>query len=150
MGNCIFDWLCYKNPKKIKNANKHLSDGKTRRMYICRIIDGDTIEALYNLHYNCGGGGDPPLKINIRILGVDCPEMKPRGNDIEKNRIEKINANRATEFTRDLVEGRFVDVVCIKMDNFGRLLGHVRVNDGCCKSIDLGTALLQSGMAIRR
>lgn len=86
---------------------------------VSRVIDGDT----FTIKDKNGN-----TKI-IRILGIDTPEKKQEFGNI------------ATEFTRNLIEGKTVFVVPVQLGRYGRLIAHIKL-DG--KAI--AETLLNEGM----
>jgi micrococcal nuclease len=73
-----------------------------------RILDGDTIEVLRNRQ---------PVK--VRLEGVDCPEKR------------QAFGKKAKEFTASLVFQQQVEVAWTKKDRYGRILGSVKLSNGC-------------------
>lgn len=78
------------------------------------VVDGDTIDVDIN----------GVLK-RVRYIGVDTPE-----NAVEENPAECF-AREATEFNRELVEGKYVTLVkdVSEVDKYGRLLRYVYAED---------------------
>ena len=72
------------------------------------ISDGDTITVLQN-----------KTQYKIRLYGIDTPEM---GQDF---------GAKAKQFTSELVFGKEVQVVAETMDQYGRIVGTVFVNNIC-------------------
>ncbi len=92
-----------------KDNNVNLED--TGTYLITRIVDGDTIEIE---------GGQ-----KVRYIGIDTPESKAPGKDVECFALE------ATEKNRQLVEGKQVRLEkdVNETDRYGRLLRYVYVGD---------------------
>lgn len=91
---------------------------------VLKILDGDTIAV------EVGGAQE-----NVRLLGVDTPEMNYRTGKPEPFALE------ATLFTRELVEGTVVrlsaDSLNDDRDRYGRLLRYVRLEDGRLLNLEL-------------
>lgn len=98
----------------------------------CRVVDGDTIDVIID-------GGFHATRIErLRLLGVNCPEMKGQAG------------RPAKEFTAKWIQDAWDDsawplvLQTEKSDAFGRYLAVVwRSNDGRCLNDDL----LMSGNA---
>ncbi|MCS7121234.1 MAG: thermonuclease family protein [Archaeoglobaceae archaeon] len=107
---------------------------------VVEVIDGDTMKVYI----------DEKVEF-VRILGIDCPEIK-----LEKNRPEKfenISAENLTywafvakNFTKNLVEGKRIkfsyDHFSDKRDQYNRILAYVYV-DG----VDVGSEIIKNGLA---
>ena len=93
---------------------------------ICDVYDGDSFTGLLNFH-------NYPIKIKIRLLGVDAPEMVPRGvKDPELRELEKRAATIVRDHICHIILNKIVMVELIDHDKYGgRLLAHVYIdNDG--------------------
>jgi len=79
---------------------------------VTRVIDGDTLLL---------SDGD-----KVRLIGVDTPELYHPLKPVQ------YFAREASEFTREMVEGRQVrlEYDCRKRDKYGRLLAYVYLEDG--------------------
>lgn len=113
-----------------------------RNILVKRVIDGDTLQ-LEN--------GE-----RLRLIGIDSPEMhesdklyrdsQRSGKDI---RTIKELGRRAYEFTKKLVEGKYVSLEfdVEKYDKYGRLLAYVYLKDGTfinAKIVEQGYANLMT------
>jgi endonuclease YncB( thermonuclease family) len=86
---------------------------------VLRVSDGDTFTMV-----------NGTWVLDVRLFGVDCPEMdQPYGPE-------------AKRFTAERIADRTVDVTPVTTDQYGRIVGRVRVNGE-----DLSLALLQRGLA---
>ncbi len=102
---------------------RHKEDGGQRLLQgrVERVIDGDTVAVT------AGGGREV-----VRIAGIDAPEKKqPLGRE-------------AAEFLSSLVLGREVDLWWNWRDQYGRIIGEIRLPDGT----DAGYAMLEKGLAL--
>ena len=100
---------------------------------VIRVIDGDTLEVEVRIWF----GQD--VTVNVRVLGVDTPEMKGKcPAEIEA-------AKKAGMFTLKLAPpGGLVQLHNVKPDKFaGRVDAIVKLADGR----DLAAALIAAGLA---
>lgn len=92
--------------------------------YTCKCVsvyDGDTITIVvkpYSL--------TKFYKYNIRLMGIDTPEIKTNSLN------EKNKAILARDFLRDIILNKILKIRCGKFDKYGRLLGCIYTNDGVC------------------
>ena len=97
---------------------------------IVDVYDGDTLTALCLL-------GESIFKYSVRLRGVDCPEVRGRG---QKER-------EAALCIRDLVRLLCLDKICelapFGMDKYGRLIAEIVLPDGT----NLSLFLLESSLA---
>jgi len=97
---------------------------------VVSIYDGDTLTLL------CEFAGEL-ARINLRILHVDCPELRGRSTD------EHETAALVRDVVRHALLDKLVHVTSVGMDKYGRLLGDVSWTNH--KS--LSHFLLDAGMA---
>lgn len=76
---------------------------------VIKVYDGDTITIASYLSHD----KDKLYKFNIRILGVDCPEIK------SKNENEKKVAIIARDKLKDLILGKIIELKNLKNDKYG-------------------------------
>jgi endonuclease YncB( thermonuclease family) len=97
-----------------------ISSADSIRGEVVAVSDGDTITVL-----------EPPSRqVKVRLMGIDAPEKKqPFGQKSKKN-------------LSDLSFGRTVDVIWLKHDRYGRVVGQVFV-DGK----DTGLEQIKHGLA---
>ena len=98
-----------------------------------RVVDGDTIDLSIDVGFRS------TRTERIRLLGVNCPEMKGltrSAGEAAKRFVEAWLAEHAT--------GGVLVVETFKSDVFGRWLARVWGVDGAC----LNDALLESGNAV--
>lgn len=130
--------ICYSKKWLSSNATLPLHDGKKRRMYVERIKDGDTLVVIYPTR----GCLIKPYRYNIRLAHVDTPELRP---------IPQPNAIEAKEFTAESIGGKYVDVLFVKKDKYGRELAEIYYKKGFCCYVTvhrLDIDLLKSGLAV--
>lgn len=120
MGNSItiiketrkFNQLAKINPKDVD-----LFSLKGKR-YPCRIVsvyDGDTCTALFKMD-------NKYVKFKVRMLGYDSPELKPRLNIPDREKIIE-NAIIAKKALITKTENQNIILLCDSWDKYGRLLG---------------------------
>ena len=106
--------------------------GQTIPAKVVDVYDGDTCKIVF-MH-----GGKIPMKISIRIMGIDTPEI--RGKDP----LEKQAAIKVRDQVRKWIDGKIVQVKFLKWDKFGgRIDGEVYFGD--LKSV--GDELISMGYA---
>lgn len=89
--------------------------------FVYNVYDGDTCSVMFPI-------GNTHQKLNIRVVGIDAPEVKIRG-DVKNLDISKLEM-RAGVFVRDkvkkLIENRECQVKFMKWDKYGgRVIGVV-------------------------
>ena len=91
--------------------------------YVVKVYDGDTIWVARQMElYNQGLKW---YRFNIRIRGIDTPEMK--GKDITED--EKQAAKVAQKYLSDLIMGQVVELDDVSdADKYGRLLADVYIH----------------------
>ncbi len=91
--------------------------GGTIKVEVDRIVDGDTIRALYQ--------GE---QYKVRLLCIDTPES------VKENVQEQPYGKKATERLKELIDGKNVQMVFEKevRDRYDRLLAYVLLEDGVC------------------
>jgi micrococcal nuclease len=92
---------------------------------VTRVVDGDTLDLLVDL------GFYTQMKIRVRLLGVDTPEIYG---------VDKAAGVTAKQYVESLVLGRQVVVWTQKGDSFGRWLATIQVGD-----LDLTQHLIDTG-----
>ena len=90
------------------------------------VYDGDTCTVIYAY-------GDEYLKTKIRVLGVDTPEKKVRGDrrGTEIGNLEERAGSHIADKVRDLIDGKIVQVRMDKFDKYGgRVNGEIFLPSG--------------------
>ena len=81
---------------------------------VVSVYDGDTVTCIF-LH-----GKKVPMKINVRIRGIDAPEMK------SKNPLETKAAMVVKHIVSSMIKDEMVKLVIIKWDKYGgRIVGDI-------------------------
>ena len=108
--------------KKLKKLDLGLVSKLPEPVYIpfpariSRVIDGDTVEVVF-LH-----GGIVPMKIGIRISGVDTPELRGKTN-LEKQAARYVKT-KVEELLSD--KAKSIHVTFEKWDKYGnRIVGDI-------------------------
>jgi micrococcal nuclease len=99
----------------------HLQDSRLwhYRVFVLRIIDGDTIVCLRDL------GTHKYDVLKVRLAGVDAPEMRPRVGTPAERTAEKVLAAAATERLGELIGNREIVIRTEKTGKYGRWLAHL-------------------------
>lgn len=96
---------------------------------ITSVYDGDTCTCVFLY-------GNAPMKINIRIHGIDAPEIK------SKNELEKKAGICVRELVKSYIENKVCYVKFLKHDKYGgRIVGDVFFGNG---NISLSKYLLDN------
>ena len=114
------------NPKTIKN---NIFEDLELYGYCFNVHDTDTISVLFKFN-------DQVVKYNLRLDGVDAPELK---SEIE---IEQELCVKGTNFLKELILNKIIKIKTIKADKYGRLLSKIYSygDDQCINDllIDMG------------
>lgn len=106
------------------------------------VYDGDTCKIIF-MH-----GGIVPMKINLRILGIDTPEIRPRKCDNPLWALEKHAARLVRDVVADMIKNRLVLVKMTKWDKFGgRILGNLYFYSDENPQTSLADYLIQKKLA---
>jgi len=107
--------------ENIKTAGGYIFEGLETDGYCFKVVDGDTIKCLIKVISPIISNKIETkyLKVIVRLDGVDTAEKKSL---IEK---ERKLAEKATAFTKKLLENRRVKLKFLKIDKYGRHLCNV-------------------------
>lgn len=98
-----------------------------------RVIDGDTIVAEVDLGFNIY------TKVNIRLEGIDAPEVRTR--DLE----EKKKGIASKEYLEDIFSlNKSFLLESKKVDKYGRCLGTIYIGD-----VNINEEMIEEGLAAR-
>ena len=86
---------------------------------VIKVYDGDTITIAAKLPY----ASSPVYKFSVRLLGIDCPEIK---GSTEK---EKELAKHARDALSERINGKIVSLRNVSTEKYGRLLADVYLDD---------------------
>lgn len=102
---------------------------------VIKVYDGDTITVASKLY---GDDGDDTIyRINVRLAGIDTPEM--RSNDVE---IKKA-AHSSQQFLSDLLLHKTVTLKNTSNEKYSRLLADVYLGDVCVNKL-----MIEKGYAV--
>ncbi len=99
------------------------------RCHCIRVVDGDTIKVIVDK-----GFGDYRVE-NLRVYGIDTPELRPRKGTPEERSIEKIKAKAAKVRVEELVLGRDLIIKTHKTGKFGRWLAEVFLDESTMDAV---------------
>lgn len=124
----------------VQNTPKFTLSSKGQKIpaKVLRITDGDTcdiaVEFLGEIYM-----------IRVRLKGIDTPESHPPLQD--PHRQATVDAARAaSEYLKDLVEGKMVFVDLADTDKYGRSLAEIYLSEGATESVN--ELLIRSGHAV--
>lgn len=115
------------NHKKIKN---NIFQELELDAYCFNVHDTDTISVLFK--YN-----NETIKYNIRLLGIDAPELK------SKNLYERELCIKGTEYLKQLILNKIIKLKTHKPDKYGRMLGVISTID--INSININKDSIEKG-----
>jgi micrococcal nuclease len=114
---------------EIKKFIPPINNGK-----VIKIYDGDTITIISKLPYP----NSPLYKFSVRLLGIDCPEIK--GKDESERECAQLAKNELTELVMD----KIITLENVQTEKYGRLLADVYLN-----SIHINDYLLKKRLAVK-
>jgi len=110
----------------IKEATNVPYKGHMIKARIIDVIDGDTIKVVILL-------GSHPLKLNVRLSGIDTPELHPKKvEDVAIGEQEAKAALMVKSYVSNLLgNDQIVTIKLLSLDKYGgRYVGNVYINDG--------------------
>lgn len=120
---CNEDNLLYTyNPKVIeqynlKNTKKFYPE--IRNAYVVKVYDGDTITIVAPV---LNSKNNDIFKFSVRILGIDCPEIRSKNSD------EKDIAIKARDVATFILLHKHVILDNIQYDKYGRVLATIFID----------------------
>lgn len=114
-----------------KNTPRWNFDGLKATGKVVSVYDGDTITVAFDTF------GLGFFKHNVRLSGIDAPEMKGKTPE------EKAAAVKSRDYLRVCCEGKEVTIDVKTTDKYGRLLASVFAG-----GLDLSAAMLSSKNAV--
>jgi micrococcal nuclease len=103
---------------------------------VIKVYDADTITIASKLPYEAS----PIYRLQVRLNGIDTPEMKGKGVSDEEKEWAKI----ARDFVANLVLNKFVRLENIQGEKYGRILADVYIGD-----VHLNELLLKERYAVK-
>jgi micrococcal nuclease len=109
------------------------------RAKVLEIYDADTIRVELNLGFGLIWRGSDNRGVEIRLFGLNAPEMK--GNDKEKGTISR-------DKLREQILGKEITIKTIKdkSEKYGRYLGIIIKDDGT----NINDWLISEGLAVKK
>lgn len=120
-----------------KNTQFFTFDGNEYLAKCISVYDGDTITVAFK-PFNCTKCDGRVYKYNIRLSGIDTPEIRTSNQDEKKKALE------IRDLLREKILNKFIIINCGKFDKYGRLLGYVYNED---KSVCYNNWLIDQGFA---
>jgi len=129
MLSCIVSLVCGKKPHKVYNpiVNKQIEWKDTESFVppitqgeVIKVYDGDTITIAAKLPYE----GSPLYRFQIRLAGIDSPEIKGKTEE------EKRAAIRSQQALESLILHKTVFLEKTSQEKYGRILANVFVRIG--------------------
>ena len=121
--------LCYSSPvPSLENTIAYVP--KVKSGYVIKVYDGDTITIASRI-----SGDNTLYRFPVRLIGIDCPEMK--------DQTQKEIALIAQKTLSDRILHKTVKLHDVSLDKYGRLLARVEY-----KGIDMSSLLLDSKLAV--
>jgi micrococcal nuclease len=123
------------DPKTVESVPRR---GLATKCKVTNIHDGDTITVVFRF---CASSQNGFMKINIRMKGLDAPELKSQKLETQAARV------CTNELTRKLGQQKFWYVVMSKWDKYGgRVIGEIYDTQDC-KGVNVNQWLLDEGLA---
>ncbi len=98
----------------IKDFEQYNLSGRYIIAKVLRIHDGDTFTIGWKEN-------DKFVKTNIRLTGIDTPELKSKNNDGKESKLCRLGRN----WLISIYLNKLVTIECLDMDKYGRLLANV-------------------------
>jgi endonuclease YncB( thermonuclease family) len=123
-----------------------LSQKSTLKGHVVKVTDGDTFRVMHAPSLSMLSRSVAPKTklsestLQIRLGGVECPETAKFGNQGQPG------GEEATQFLRELVEGKPVTITLLGKDQYARIVGMGSVGRWPFRK-DISSALLSAGHA---
>lgn len=105
------------------------------------VYDGDTITVSWY------GNHDQLIQYKVRLLGFDCPEMKPSLSSATRD-AEKAAAVRAKLALISKIDSKLIFMECGEFDKYGRVLATIYTWNGKEKVENLNEWMIAQGHGI--
>ena len=128
---CLKKDLKLDDPINLEEIKKFIPPIKNGR--VIKVYDGDTITIVSKLPYS----DSPMFKFSVRLLGIDCPEIKGKDNS------ERECAQLAKKELIELLMNKTVTLENVETEKYGRLLADVYLDQ-----IHINDYLLKKRLAI--
>lgn len=105
---------------------------------IVRVYDGDTVTIATRISVD---GKEIPkiFRFNVRLLGIDTPEMRT------KNQAEKALAVKARDALNAYIMNKTVTLQSVSYDKYGRILADILTKDG----VNISDWMISNGYAVK-
>ena len=105
---------------------------------IVRVYDGDTVTIATRISVD---GNEIPkiFRFNVRLLGIDTPEMRTR------NQAEKALAIKACDALNAYIMNKTVTLQSVSYDKYGRILADILTKDG----VNISDWMISNGYAVK-
>jgi len=123
------------------NTELFTFDGIKTNAKVVKVYDGDTLWIVFNYYKRL-------IKIKVRMLGYDSPEIRPPKNLINRQN-EIYRAHKAKEYIESLVLNKVVKVHLSKFDKYGRPLCTIYIPDPDKKFIPCPNELCVNTLMVR-
>lgn len=105
-----------------ENTPEFSLKGEVYKTKIVRVYDGDTLFCIFKFNGKYS-------QFRVRMLGYNSPEMKPNSSIPEEEReVIKQKAQAAKNRLEELTLNKIVLLYCHDFDNFGRILGEIKLD----------------------
>lgn len=121
-------------PNNIKNIKKFIPDIKEG--LVISVYDGDTITIACNMYWD----KYTAYKFNVRLAGIDSPEIRTRDNDQKKVAI------LAKKFLENLILNKKIILNNVNYDKYGRILANIYLPGN--EDMPISNLLIQKRLAV--
>lgn len=121
-------------PKEIKNIKKFIPDIKEG--LVISVYDGDTITIACNMYWD----KYTAYKFNVRLAGIDTPEIRTRDSNQKKVAII------AKKFLESLILNKKIILNDVKYDKYGRILANIYLPGN--EDTSISNLLIQKRLAV--
>lgn len=107
---------------------------KTIRARVIKVYDGDTITVVFLID-------DTPIKIKVRLKGIDTPEVRSKKGRLED---EKIAGKKCRNYLRSFIGDKIVNLTIYKWGKYaGRVIGEIIYDNA-----NISSLMLEKGYAV--
>lgn len=162
----MFSCFNYIFKKKINEQHLNISEEYTNfnlnnvkgKFYVHSVYDGDTVTLLVpikisvydmidekNINPNSNTNPSNQIilnKINVRLYGIDTPELKPTKNILDRDK-HIIKAKEARDYLSELILNKVILVEFLSNDKYGRPLVKLFTDNNVC----LNNLMIKKGYA---
>ena len=99
------------------NVTKFTLNTQIKKASVIDVYDGDTITVVFK-HFNSIN------KWKIRLLGINTPELIPRRNVPNRDKIIE-DAKKSRDYLKSIILNKIIYIRCGEFYNFGRILAYL-------------------------